>query len=203
MAVAAIVAARDMRQHAHLRRRQRAVGNGDPQHVGVQLQIDAVHQPQRLELVFRQFARQPARDLIAKFRDALGDQRPVQFVVLIHDARMVLLNARATAPKRDRRPGDADALAQIAGPNATVRLRPDRRDIGTDRTHAVSGGRREQRARRVERGRDRRFVEIGRPAAMMRCGAPPRHRWCDWRSRRSGPLIFSFCCRGDVMLRPR
>ena len=74
MAVAAIVAARDMRQRAHLLRRQRAVGNGDAQHIGVELQIDAVHQPQRLELVFGQFAGQPARHLIAEFRDPLGDQ---------------------------------------------------------------------------------------------------------------------------------
>ena len=73
MAVAAIVAARDMRQHAQLLRRQRAVGDGDAQHVGVQLQIDAVHQPQRLEFVLGQFARQPARDLVAEFGDALGD----------------------------------------------------------------------------------------------------------------------------------
>ena len=84
MAVAAIVAARDMRQHAQLRRRQRAVRDGDPQHVGVQLQIDAVHQPQRLELVLGQFAGQPARHLVAEFRDALGDQRPVEIVVDVH-----------------------------------------------------------------------------------------------------------------------
>ncbi len=37
MAEAAVVAARDMRQHAQLRRRQGAVGNGDAQHVGVEL----------------------------------------------------------------------------------------------------------------------------------------------------------------------
>ena len=72
VAVAAIVAARDMREHAHLVGRQRAVGDGDPQHVGVKLQIDAVHQPQRLELVLRQFAAKPPRDLVAKLRDALG-----------------------------------------------------------------------------------------------------------------------------------
>ena len=88
MAVAAIVAARDMRQHAQLLRRQRAVGNGDAQHVGVQLQIDAIHQPQRLEFVLGQFARQAARDLVAEFGDALGDQRAVEIVVEVHACRL-------------------------------------------------------------------------------------------------------------------
>ena len=84
MAEIAIVAPRHMRQHAHLRGRQRAVGNGDAQHVGVQLQINAVHQPQRPEFVFGQFAGQPARDLIAELGDALGHQRPIEFVVKVH-----------------------------------------------------------------------------------------------------------------------
>ncbi len=84
MAVAAIVAARDMRQHAQLRRRQRAVGDGDAQHIGVKLQVDAVHQAQRLEFLLGQLAGQPARDLIAKFGNALGDERPVECVIDVH-----------------------------------------------------------------------------------------------------------------------
>jgi hypothetical protein len=58
MAVAAVVGARDVREHAHLPRRQRAVGNGDAQHVGVQLQVEPVHQPERPELVLVELARQ-------------------------------------------------------------------------------------------------------------------------------------------------
>ena len=84
MAEIAVVAPRHVRQHAHLRGRQRAVGNGDAQHVGVQLQIDSVHQPQRPEFVLGQFAGQPAPDLIAKLGDALSHQRAVEFVVEIH-----------------------------------------------------------------------------------------------------------------------
>ena len=84
MAVAAIVTPRHARQHAQLLRRQRPVGNRNPQHVGVKLQIDAVHQPQRLELFLGQFARQAARDLIAKLRDPLGDQRAVECIVKVH-----------------------------------------------------------------------------------------------------------------------
>ena len=45
MAVTLVVGARDVGEHAHLLRGQRAVGHGDAQHVGVKLQVDAVHQP--------------------------------------------------------------------------------------------------------------------------------------------------------------
>ena len=40
-----VIAAGDVRQHAQLLGRQRAVGNCDAQHIGVELQIDAIHQP--------------------------------------------------------------------------------------------------------------------------------------------------------------
>ena len=56
VAVAAVVDAGDVGELAHLPRGQRAVGHGDAQHVGVQLQVEAVHQAQRAELVFRQLA---------------------------------------------------------------------------------------------------------------------------------------------------
>ena len=39
---------------------QRAIGHGDAQHIGVQLQIEAVHQPERLELIFGQLAGEAA-----------------------------------------------------------------------------------------------------------------------------------------------
>src|SRR3546814_8887066 len=71
----AVVADRDRREPAQLARRQRAVGDGDPQHVGVQLQVHAVGQAQRLELVFGQLAVDPAGDLLAELRDALGDRK--------------------------------------------------------------------------------------------------------------------------------
>ena len=84
VAVAAIVAAADVGEHAQLIRRQRPVGDRDPRHVGVELQIDAVHQPQRLELVLGELAGQPAPHLVAKFGDALGDEGAIEFVVEIH-----------------------------------------------------------------------------------------------------------------------
>jgi hypothetical protein len=50
----------------------------------VQLQIDAVLQPQHLELVFGEFAGQPALHLIAEFGNPLVDQRAIDFVVCVH-----------------------------------------------------------------------------------------------------------------------
>ena len=101
MAVAAVVAPRHMGELAQLLRRQRAVGNGDAEHVGVQLQIDAVLQPQHLELVLGEFAGEAALHLIAEFGDALVDQGAVDFIIGIH-GRTVL--------KACSRKSDGDAL---------------------------------------------------------------------------------------------
>lgn len=84
MAVAAIVFTRDMGELAQLHRGQRAVRNGDPQHVGVKLKVDAVHQPQRLELVLAQLAPETALNLIAKFAGAFTDQCAIDIVIGVH-----------------------------------------------------------------------------------------------------------------------
>ena len=84
VAVAAVVGARDVGELAHLPRGQRAVGDGDAQHVGVQLQVDAVHQPQRLELVLGQLARDAALHLVAELRHALAHELRVELVVAVH-----------------------------------------------------------------------------------------------------------------------
>ncbi len=85
MTVAAIVAARDMGQRPQLLRRQRAVGDGDAEHVGVQLQIHPVLQPQHLEFVLGEFAGEPALHLVAEFGDAFVDQCAIEFVICVHD----------------------------------------------------------------------------------------------------------------------
>ena len=66
MAIAAIIFARDLGELAQLARRQRAIGHGDAQHIGVQLQIEPVHQPMRPELLLGQFAGDAALDLVAE-----------------------------------------------------------------------------------------------------------------------------------------
>ena len=76
VAVALVPALGDHRQLAHLVRVQRAVGDRDAQHVGVQLQVEPVHQPQRLELVLGQGAVDPALHLAAELGDAGRGRRP-------------------------------------------------------------------------------------------------------------------------------
>ena len=84
MAVIAIIFPRDMREHPHLPAVERAIGNGDAQHIGMQLQIQSVHQPQWLELVFRNLTRDTPVYLIAKFGNAGIDDRLVEMVIFIH-----------------------------------------------------------------------------------------------------------------------
>ena len=71
VAVAAVVLARDVRELAQLRRRQQAVRNRDAQHRRMLLDVQAVLQAQRPELVLGQLAGEKAARLVAKLRDAL------------------------------------------------------------------------------------------------------------------------------------
>ncbi len=84
MPISPVVSFGDIGQRVHLPAIQRAIGNGDAQHIGVQLQVKAVHQPQRLELVLGQLAVQPPLALVAKFGHARVDHRLVVMVVFIH-----------------------------------------------------------------------------------------------------------------------
>ena len=54
MAIALVIGVSDHCQLPHLARRKRAVGNGHAQHIGVQLQIEAVHQAQRAKFILGQ-----------------------------------------------------------------------------------------------------------------------------------------------------
>src|SRR3546814_7729402 len=68
----------------HLAAAERAIRNGHAQHIGMQLQIKAVLQPQRLELVLGQFTGETARHLVAELLDAGIDDRLVILVVTVH-----------------------------------------------------------------------------------------------------------------------
>ena len=85
MAVAAVVFPRDLGQLAHLARVEHAVRDSDAQHIGVKLQVEAVHQPVRAELLLGQFAAEAARDLVAELLDPRGDEGGVEIVIMIHD----------------------------------------------------------------------------------------------------------------------
>ena len=181
MAVAAVVAPRDMRQPPQLLRRQRAVGDRDPEHVGVQLQIDAVLQPQHLEFVLGEFAGQPALHLVAKFLDAFVDQRAIEFVICIHGELALCRNRKID--------GDAlqpDMFAQIAGLDLAAFLDFDRRDIGADRADIVGDGFGEQRAGLVGGANDRGVRQVRPTSPAGRCGRSRRRPRCGWRSPPTG-----------------
>ncbi len=60
MAVAAVIFVRDVGKAAHLARGERAIGNGDAQHIGVELKIEPVHQAEGAEFVLGQRCRRGA-----------------------------------------------------------------------------------------------------------------------------------------------
>ena len=74
-------------QSAQLRRRQQAVGDRDPQHRRMALNVQAIAQAQMAELVLAQFAGEESARLVAKLRDALINQRFVDRVIPIHSRR--------------------------------------------------------------------------------------------------------------------
>lgn len=83
MPVIAVVRAGNMREHAHLLRIKHAVGNGYPQHIRMQLEIQAVHQAKRLEFFFRQSTGQTTFNLIFKLSNALLQERAVNVIISI------------------------------------------------------------------------------------------------------------------------
>ena len=89
MAVAFVPFIRDVGEPAHLPRRQRAIGNSDAQHIGVQLEIEPVHQPEGAELLFGQRAGKPPIDLLTKLRHAFADKGRVIFIVAIGGHRRI------------------------------------------------------------------------------------------------------------------
>ena len=102
---APVIIARDLGEAPELHRRELAIRNRDAQHVGVQLQVYAVLQPQRLELVLQQFAGQTPSHLPAKLRNALAHYARVKLVISVHAAP----HARAAdqAQARNGRPRHA------------------------------------------------------------------------------------------------
>ena len=84
MGVAAVVAAREVGELPQLAAGEVAVGHRDAEHRRVALDVEAVLQAQRAELVGAQFARQVTPHLVAELGDALVEQALVVFVVLVH-----------------------------------------------------------------------------------------------------------------------
>ena len=107
MAVAAIELLADQRELPQLARRERAIGDGDAQHVGVKLEIDAVLESERLELVFCDRTVEAARDLIRELGHPLAHETLVEFIVAIHGQalrwlRSVKVESSACLPRSSR-----------------------------------------------------------------------------------------------------
>ncbi len=84
MAVASVILAADVRERAQLGRRQQAVRNRNPQHRRVFLDVQAVPQAQRPELVLGQLAGEKAPRLVAKLGNTLVDEALIVVVVSVH-----------------------------------------------------------------------------------------------------------------------
>jgi hypothetical protein len=111
VAVALVVAARDEGELAQLARVERPVRDRDAEHVGVELEVETVHQAQRPELVFGQLAGEPSLHLAAELGDPILHERMIVFVVVIHRYRTS--RASACLPRSFR----------TVGPRARIRSR--------------------------------------------------------------------------------
>src|SRR5471030_1962422 len=94
--VTLIVGSSYVRKPSQLRRRNEAIGDRHAQHRRVALDVEAVLQPQRAEVVLRQLAGKVAARLVAELTYALVHDALVDFVVLVH----VLCPARWSARPR-------------------------------------------------------------------------------------------------------
>ena len=84
MAVAPIPTVSDVCQHAHLITRERSVGNRDPQHVGMKLQINPIHESERFELILCQGTRQTTIQLLSKLLYTIAYKSPIKLRVCVH-----------------------------------------------------------------------------------------------------------------------
>ena len=111
MAIALVIGPRDPGQTADLGHIQGAIGDTDPQHIGVQLQIKTVHQAQGLELIFAQLACQAAANLMPKLVRAVGQKFLINRIIAVHAASLlatdeVKATGRAGSSGRSLQGGD-------------------------------------------------------------------------------------------------
>jgi len=135
MAVPLVVLARNARQHAYLRARQQAVGHGDAQHRRMTLNIKAVTQTQRAEVILRELPGKITARLVTELSDAFVDEPLIDLVVAIHRRECspryrgheiafgyVLIPKRADCPAGDgrtarRRSGRPSETAHLPSPD--------------------------------------------------------------------------------------
>jgi hypothetical protein len=79
--------ARNVREHAELARRERAVWDCDPQHRRQALDVQAIAEPQVQKVSVRETAVDVPLRLVAKLGDAFVDKVLIEFVVSVHRER--------------------------------------------------------------------------------------------------------------------
>ncbi len=84
VAVALVVDSRDVRELSELRRREQPVRDRHAQHVRVELHVETVLQPKRLELVLADVTRDAPAHLILELARALLHEEQVVRVVAVH-----------------------------------------------------------------------------------------------------------------------
>ncbi len=84
MTVAAVVLARDACEHPQLPAGELAVRHGDAQHRRVALDVPAVLQPQRAQLVVGELAARVALELVPELPRAFADELAVEGGVAVH-----------------------------------------------------------------------------------------------------------------------
>ena len=84
MSVSLVPSLGDVCQLPELPAVQGPVWNCDPQHVGVQLQVQAIHEAKRLEFVLGQGAVDPPPDLVAKPVDPVTDKSAIELRIPVH-----------------------------------------------------------------------------------------------------------------------
>jgi hypothetical protein len=112
-----VVVAGDAAEGAQLLRAQHAVRHGNAQHRRVTLDVPAVLQAQRPEIVVGQLAREMALQLVAELPGALVDEPAIEFCVAVHASREgPAVNAGPGRPEcTGRGRAKASALATDAG----------------------------------------------------------------------------------------
>ena len=142
VAVALVPALGDHRELPQLHRVQRAVGDGDAQHVGVQLQVEAVPQPERQELVLGQLAGDAPLDLVAELRHPLAHELPVEVGIVIHRNAPPGGHAGGSWKARGYGTSRGSARARRARGRRSPPRRGRRRPPGSGRRAPASAGRR-------------------------------------------------------------
>ena len=114
VSISPVKATGDVGKRAHLTGIEGAVRHRHPEHVGVELQVETIHEPEGLELVLGKLAGEPAADLVPEFCGAVRQHGAIDGIVTVH-AVTYFRRMRLTRPE-DRAAPCAWRRASTASP---------------------------------------------------------------------------------------